>query len=154
MPAAERIMASTGMAKQMPWAPARMADVDADQLAVNVQQRATGVAGVDAGVGLDEGLVGHLLVEGDVAVDGADDADGDGVLVAVGVADGDDRLADLHVAGGAQGHGGQRPAGVTLSRARSASWSRASTRAVWVAPSDRRTRISWTSSMTCWLVTM
>ena len=34
-------------------------DVDADQLAVDVHQRAARIAGVDAGVGLDQRLVGH-----------------------------------------------------------------------------------------------
>src|SRR5262249_10604521 len=41
------------------------------------------------------------------ALDGADDADGDGVLITVSVADGDDRLADHEVGGGAHGHDGQ-----------------------------------------------
>src|SRR5262249_3434748 len=36
--------------------------VDADHFAVNVQQRAARIAGVDAGVGLDQLLVGDLLV--------------------------------------------------------------------------------------------
>ena len=42
------------MAKAMPWAPVAEGDVDADQLAVDVEQRAAGVARVDAGVGLDQ----------------------------------------------------------------------------------------------------
>src|SRR5581483_3981030 len=76
--------------------------------------RAAGVARVDAGVGLDQALVGHVLVQADVALQGADDADADGVLVAVGVADGDDGLADHQVGGGAQRHHGQGPADVDL----------------------------------------
>src|SRR5438045_2214859 len=51
--------------------------VNADQLAVDVQQRPAGVARVDAGVRLDQLLVRHVLVETDVALDGADDADAD-----------------------------------------------------------------------------
>ena len=45
---------SMGMAKPMPWRGAGLGGVDADDLAVAVEERATGVAGVDGGVGLDE----------------------------------------------------------------------------------------------------
>src|SRR5262249_27582170 len=66
-----------------------------------------GIAGVDAGIGLNERLVGHFLVEADIAAGGADDADGDRVFVAVGVADGNDRLADHEIASRTKRYGGQ-----------------------------------------------
>ena len=67
--------------------------VDADDLAVRVDQRAAAVAGVDGGVGLDE-----VLVVGDADVGaalGADDAGGDGLVEAERIADGEHPLADL-----------------------------------------------------------
>ena len=66
--------------------------VDADDLAVRVQQRAAGVAGVDGRVGLDGVLDGRALRTSNGA-DGADDAAGHGAAEAKGIADGVDLLA-------------------------------------------------------------
>jgi hypothetical protein len=75
-------------------------DVDPDHLPVDVEERPAGVARIDARVGLDEVLVllgaGHF----DVAVQRGDDPAGDRVLVAVGVAEGEHRLADHEVVRG------------------------------------------------------
>ncbi len=65
--------------------------VDADDLAAQVEERPAAVAGVDAGVGLDEVVVG---AGADRAALGADDAHRHRVAEAEGVADGDDVLAD------------------------------------------------------------
>jgi hypothetical protein len=59
--------------------------VDADELAVEIDQRAAGVAGVDRGVGLDEVLV--LLDAQAGAADRADDAHGHRLADAEGIAD-------------------------------------------------------------------
>src|SRR6202007_2978814 len=69
--------------------------VDANQLAAQVHQCAAGIARVDGGVRLDEILVA-------VGVDAragqaADDAGGDRVLQAEGVADGEHKVADLNL---------------------------------------------------------
>src|SRR5262245_25252802 len=61
--------------------------VDADQLARQIDQRVAAIACVDAGIRLDQGAVAHLPVERHVPPHGADHADGDGVVVAAGVAD-------------------------------------------------------------------
>ena len=58
------------MAKPMPWnPPLRRGDggVDADDLAVEVDQRAAAVARVDRGVDLDEVLVSLLAEDADLA---------------------------------------------------------------------------------------
>ena len=67
--------------------------VHPDHLALEVEQRAAGVAAVDRGVGLDEV---DVRAGGDVAGHGRDDAAGDGAAEAEGVADGDHVLADAH----------------------------------------------------------
>ena len=76
-------------------------DVDADHFAIDIQQRPARIARVDAGIGLNQVLI--LLGVADVngAVQGADDAARDGVFVAIGVADGDDRFARHQIAGSA-----------------------------------------------------
>ena len=48
---------SIGMAKPMPLGAGSHRHVDADHLAVDVQQRSAGIAGIDAGVGLDQIVV-------------------------------------------------------------------------------------------------
>ena len=69
--------------------------VDADEAALDVHERAAGVAGVDGGVGLDEVLI---VLDAEVAAArGADDAGGDGLADAEGVADGQHDVADLHL---------------------------------------------------------
>src|SRR5579875_569656 len=60
--------------------------VDADQFTVDIQQRAARVARINAGVGLDQRLVGYFLVETDIAADGTDNANGDRMFVAIGIA--------------------------------------------------------------------
>src|SRR5699024_8291573 len=65
--------------------------VDADQFAVQIDQRAARVAGVDGGVGLNE--VFEAIPEA-VATEAADDAGGDGLGQAERVADGNDEVAD------------------------------------------------------------
>src|SRR5690349_14479431 len=64
--------------------------VDADQLALEVHQRAAGVARVDRGVGLDEVLVAAAEAG---AAGGADDAGGHGLAEAERVADRDHEVA-------------------------------------------------------------
>ena len=66
--------------------------IDADDVAVEVEHRAAAVAHVDGGVGLDVAVVGAGA--GDPAVKRRDDAGGDGAAKAVGIADGDDPVAD------------------------------------------------------------
>ena len=85
--------------------------VDADDVAVQVDQRATGVAGVDRRVGLDRGEDRALATAAGVdrAVQRADDAAGDGALEPERRPDGHDLLADLHVVGAAEA-GRRQPA--------------------------------------------
>src|SRR5262249_53163658 len=83
--------------------------VDADDLALQVDQRAAGVAGVDGRVGLDEVLV-HVHVQATAL--GADDAVGHGAGPAERGADGQDAVADLHGPAVAQFEGGQVALGV------------------------------------------
>ena len=76
--------------------------VDADDLAVDVDEGAATVSRVDVGVGLEEVLVhtGSLGAEDDIgAAFGADMAEGDAVFEAVGGADGDGKLADADFIG-------------------------------------------------------
>ena len=56
-----------GKAKPIPWA-RRNRDVDADQLAVDVDQRPPRVAGVDARVGLHQVAINLLVRERHVTV--------------------------------------------------------------------------------------
>jgi hypothetical protein len=67
--------------------------VDADQLAVEVDQRAAGIARVDAGIGLDEVLVAGTRQV--VAADRGDDARGHRLAHAERIADRDHEVADL-----------------------------------------------------------
>ena len=86
--------------------------VDADHLAVGVDQGAAGVAGVDGGVGLDQ--VEAFVAEAqavDVAVQAADDAQGDRALQAVRAAQGDRPVA--HLQGLGIPEGGRRDPGAT-----------------------------------------
>ena len=68
-----------------------MADVDADDFAAQVDQRAAGVAGIDRGVGLEK----VALVVGERAFLGGNDPLGDGLAEAEGIAHGEHDLADL-----------------------------------------------------------
>ena len=85
--------------------------VDADDVAVHVEQRATGVAAVDGGVGLDEVVVGALA---DVAAAGGDDTGGDGAAEAEGIADREHPVADALDVAIAELDGGQRVIGGDL----------------------------------------
>ena len=79
--------------------------VDAFEVAVDVDQRAARIAGVDGGVGLDEVLEG---VDAQlVAPQRRDDAAGDGLADAEGVADGQHLVAHLQGVGVAQHDHGQ-----------------------------------------------
>ena len=73
--------------------------VDADQLALEVDERTARVADIDGGIGLNEILVGVGAEPQPGAADGADDAGGDGLAEAEGVADGDDVVAHLQCVG-------------------------------------------------------
>src|SRR6202034_3432110 len=69
--------------------------IEAEDLALRVEQRPAGVARVDRGVGLDR-AGDRVLVRGlDAAADGADDALGGRLGQAERAADRDDRIADL-----------------------------------------------------------
>ena len=88
--------------------------VDADHVAVDVQQRPARIARVDAGVGLDQIVVELGVAHLDRPVQGADDAAGDRVLVAVGVAHRNHRLARHQVGERADGNHRQRALRVDL----------------------------------------
>ena len=87
--------------------------VDADEVAVQIDQGASAVARIDCGIGLEKtlhrmdvlGCVGFQ--EADVAAFGADDSGCDGRGQIERVADGQHPLADAHVVGVSEGHGGQ-----------------------------------------------
>ena len=67
--------------------------VDADEFSIEVNQRAARIARVDRGVGLDEVLIALLAKAG--PTERANEAGGHGLTKAKGVADGDDKIADL-----------------------------------------------------------
>ena len=71
--------------------------VDADDFARHVDQRSTGIAGVNGRVGLNKGL--ELAVGNDVAALGGDDARGYGFLQSERTADGQNPVAHLHAVG-------------------------------------------------------
>src|SRR5262249_56307776 len=75
--------------------------IDADHLAVEVEQGAAGIAAVDGGVGLNVIVVGAGI---DVAVARRDDAGRDGAAEAERVADGDDPFAQPQLVRIAEGH--------------------------------------------------
>ena len=68
---------------------------DADDLAVPVEQRAAGVAGVDGRVELDQALEGLAGADADRPVERRDDAAAQGLGQAEGVAEREDLVADL-----------------------------------------------------------
>ena len=69
--------------------------IDADHLAIHVEQRATGIAAIDGGVGLDEIVIGALT---DVTTTRRDDAGGDGATKTEGVTNGDHPVANTNLA--------------------------------------------------------
>ncbi len=79
--------------------------VDADELAVERDQRAARIAGVDRGVGLDEVLVAFRVDPR--PPERRDDAARHGLAEAEGIADGDDEIAHQQFLGIAKGHLGQ-----------------------------------------------
>ena len=79
--------------------------VDADHFAVEVEQRAAGIAAVDGGVGLDVVVIGTGV---DVAVARRDDAGGDGAAEAERIADRDHPFAEPQLVGIAELHRDQR----------------------------------------------
>eukprot|EP01022_Parablepharisma_sp_SALTPOND_P017632 TRINITY_DN2854_c0_g1_i1.p1 TRINITY_DN2854_c0_g1~~TRINITY_DN2854_c0_g1_i1.p1 ORF type:complete len:786 (-),score=227.08 TRINITY_DN2854_c0_g1_i1:181-2538(-) len=87
--------------------------VDAHHLALEVDQGAAGVARVDAGIGLQEVVIG---TGADDAALGADDARGHGVLQAEGVAHGQNPVAHPELVAVAQGQEGQLVLGVYFNK--------------------------------------
>ena len=73
--------------------------IHAHDLAVDVDQRAAGIAHVDVGVGLDEILVGQGPHVFDLTALGTDVAEGDAVLEVEGSANGDGELTHPHLIG-------------------------------------------------------
>ena len=71
--------------------------IDADQPAIHGDQRAARVAGIDGGIGLDEGVEVRNPHLG--ARQGGDDAAGHGLADAEGVSDGEHQVADLELVG-------------------------------------------------------
>ena len=95
--------------------------VDADHLAVRVEQRAAGVAGVDRRVGLDPALDGRAVGRLQRAVERRDDPGRERVVESEGVADRVRGVADLDACRSrrARGPGGRsRPRGAARDRAR------------------------------------
>ena len=79
--------------------------VDADDLAVEVHQRAAAVAGIDGGVGLNEVFT---IGDAEAASLGADDAGRDRAFQSEGLAEGQDPIADFHLAAIAEPGGRKR----------------------------------------------
>ena len=87
--------------------------VDPDYLAVNIDQRSAAVAGVDAGISLDEILVEHHLVREHTPTLGAHVADGDTVIQLVRRSNRYGELADLGLVRVTHLRGSQ-PGGINL----------------------------------------
>ncbi len=79
--------------------------VDADDIALEIEQRAAGIAAIDGGVGLDVVVVGTGL---DVAVARRHDAGGDGAAEAERIADRDHPFAEPQPVGIAERNRGER----------------------------------------------
>src|SRR5689334_21799222 len=93
---------------------ARRADdrgVDPNQFAPQIDQRTTGIAGIDRGVGLDEIFVAFDAKP--AATDGADDAEGGSLLQPEWVPDGNDVVANPQLVGISQRHA-EQTAGLDL----------------------------------------
>src|SRR5262249_55915923 len=89
-----------------------MGDDDADELAVDAEERGARAAGVDAFVGLNQ--AGQHVAAGQrgLAAEGRDDTATDGVDVAMRMADGDDVLADPEIRGRSESERGERLSGL------------------------------------------
>ena len=98
-----------GMAKPMPWLPLASAGddggVDADQVAVKIDHRAAGIAGIDRCVSLNEVFI--VFDAQSAPPRGAHDAHGGGVAQTEGIADRKDYIANLQLRGIADGQRGQ-----------------------------------------------
>ncbi|GCT01002.1 hypothetical protein HmCms170_01461 [Escherichia coli] len=80
--------------------------IDADQPPSRIEQRATGIAGVDSGVGLDQVIDGRAArFSRQRAVERGDDTSGERPVQAEGVADSEHLLTHLEVGTGADRHG-------------------------------------------------
>src|SRR5690606_14977566 len=77
--------------------------VDPDEPAGAVEERPAAVARIDGRVGLDDALDGPLGDALDLAPQAADDAGGESLIQAKGIADGVDLLTDEKVTGGTDG---------------------------------------------------
>ncbi len=137
--------------------PAYDLGVDADDVAVPVEQGASGVAGVDGRVGLDD--LGVAEVAGarlQHPAQGADYAVGHAELLAEWAADGHSELADPELVAVAQARLLEAVRGRfdLEDTARSESGSLPSTVASSSSPLAKTTVISLAPSMTWWLVTM
>jgi hypothetical protein len=119
--------------------------VDADHLAVEVEQRAAGIAAVDGGVGLDVVVIGPGI---DVAVARRDDAGRHRAAEAERIADRDHPFAEPQLVGIAELHRDQRLVGLTFSTARSVFLSTPTSSALNLVPSFMMTVISSASAMT------
>ena len=86
--------------------------VDADHFAVHIDQRSAGVAGIDGGIGLNEGL--ELPAGNDVASLGRNDSCGYRLRQSERTAHGQNPVAYLHAVGVAHLGGGQRAIHVNL----------------------------------------
>ena len=99
----------TGIAKPMPFGSAvgaiQHGGVDADQIAVRIDERAAGVAEIDGGIGLNEILEGREPQL--TAAGGAHDALRDRLAQAVGIADREHDVAHPQGVRAAHGHDGQ-----------------------------------------------
>ena len=120
--------------------------IDADDIAVHVEQRTAGIAAIDRRVGLDEIVIGPGI---DVAVARRDDARRHGRAEAEGIADRDHPVADAGLVAVAEMGGGQAASWAsTLSSARSVLLSRPTILAGRLVPSFRVTVIWSLSSIT------
>src|SRR5690242_14617663 len=79
--------------------------VDADQVSVQVHQRAARIAGIDGSVRLNEVLI--VLDTQSTASGGANDAHGRGFADAVWITNGEYDVANMHIGRIAELHGGQ-----------------------------------------------
>ncbi len=80
--------------------------IDSDQPPSRIEQRATGIAGVDGGVGLDQVIDGRAArFSRQRAVERGDDTSGERPVQTEGVADSEHLLTHLEVGTGADRHG-------------------------------------------------
>ncbi len=98
---------SAGIAKPIPIEPpGRRNDrgIDADDLAIHIEERATGIAAIDSSIGLDEIVIRTRV---DIAVACRNDTDGHRAAEAKWIADRHDPIADAGLGRIAEFHGNQ-----------------------------------------------